>query len=118
MERALLLQHFDTLAETPDAVEKLRQLILNLAAHGILFGDEDEKSNWPRKLLGEIASQITKGATPTSYDFQYQASGIRFVKVENVADGRIQHDGIYQFISPEAHEFLKRSQLEAGDVLF
>ena len=36
MERAQLLQHFDTLAETPDAVEKFRRLVLDFAIRGRL----------------------------------------------------------------------------------
>ena len=36
MNRAQLLQHFDTLAETPDAVAKLRTLVLQLAVQGSL----------------------------------------------------------------------------------
>jgi len=31
MDRTQLLQHFDTLVETPEAVEKLRSLVLQLA---------------------------------------------------------------------------------------
>jgi type I restriction enzyme S subunit len=36
MDRARLLKHFDTLADTPDAVAKLRSLVLNLAIKGDL----------------------------------------------------------------------------------
>jgi len=36
MDRARLLEHFDALAETPDAVEKLRKLVLDLAIRGRL----------------------------------------------------------------------------------
>ena len=36
MDRAQLLQHFDTLAETPDAVAKLRNFVLTLAVRGRL----------------------------------------------------------------------------------
>ena len=37
MDRAQLLLHFDTLAETPDAVAKLRALVLDLAIRGLLL---------------------------------------------------------------------------------
>ncbi len=36
MDRARLLKHFDTLADTPDAVAKLRELILDFAVRGRL----------------------------------------------------------------------------------
>lgn len=69
------------------------------------------------KLI-KIAELITKGSTPTTYGFDYLDEGVSFVKVENVKNGRINHDSICQYISFEAHEFQKRSQLQKNDVLF
>jgi type I restriction enzyme S subunit len=73
---------------------------------------------WEESLLGDISSKITKGSTPTTYGFKYQNEGINFIKIENVIDGKIDKKSIYQFISEEAHENQKRSQLLDGDVLF
>jgi type I restriction enzyme S subunit len=75
-------------------------------------------ASWSQVRLGEVATAITKGATPTTYGFAYQSSGIRFIKVENVKGGRIVVDNIKQFICEEAHASQMRSQLEAGDILF
>ena len=69
------------------------------------------------KLI-KIAELITKGSTPTTYGFDYLDEGVSFVKVENVKNGRINHSSICQYISFEAHEFQKRSQLQKNDVLF
>jgi type I restriction enzyme S subunit len=74
--------------------------------------------DWGKILLGKLASKITKGSTPTTYGFKYLQQGINFIKIENVKNGIIDVNGIYQFISKEAHEHQKRSQLESGDVLF
>ena len=73
---------------------------------------------WEKIHLGKLASKFTKGSTPTTYGFKYLQQGINFIKIENVNDGFIDINGIHQFISNEAHEYQKRSQLNIGDVLF
>lgn len=75
-------------------------------------------SNWKAEYLGRIASQITKGATPTTYDYQFQSNGVRFIKVENIDNGSIIHESIRDYISEEANIAQARSQLEVGDILF
>lgn len=68
--------------------------------------------------LSEIASLITKGTTPTTIGYEFQDSGINFLKIEcfdeygNYIEYKAAH------ISGECHEKLKRSQLKAGDILF
>jgi type I restriction enzyme S subunit len=42
MDRTQLLQHFDTLAETPEAVEKLRKLVLDFAIRGRLVSQNSK----------------------------------------------------------------------------
>jgi len=73
---------------------------------------------WTKCPLKTIATRITKGATPTSYGFKYQEKGIRFVKVENLQNGGIDHDSIKHFISEQANLNQSRSILLTGDVLF
>ncbi|MEC9430405.1 MAG: restriction endonuclease subunit S [Pseudomonadota bacterium] len=75
-------------------------------------------SPWKNEKLGKIATQITKGTTPTTAGFQYLHEGIPFVKVENINGFGIDLSSINQYISEEAHDALKRSQFEVGDVLF
>ena len=84
-----------------------------------MFGnDAKEVSKWEWQKLGDISTLITKGATPTSYGYSFQKSGIKFVKIENIINNQIDESSIKQFISPEAHENQKRSILESGDILF
>ncbi len=116
-------EKFDLFADAPDSVARMRELILDLAIGGSLLRttvsvEIDAKCGWPKRSLGSIASLITKGSTPTSYGHQYETSGIPFVKVENIADGIIDRSKMKQFISETTHEFLKRSQLKSGDILF
>lgn len=75
-------------------------------------------SYWQNEKLGSLATQITKGTTPTTAGFQYQPEGVPFIKVENIIDGQVALKSVTQFISPEAHSSLKRSQFQVGDVLF
>ncbi|QAA82664.1 hypothetical protein EI546_13470 [Aequorivita sp. H23M31] len=81
-------------------------------------GSDKGKEDWVECLLGDISSKITKGSTPTTYGYKYQNEGINFIKIENVVKGRIELKSIHQFISEEAHNSQKRSQLKEGDVLF
>src|ERR1700740_1829915 len=80
--------------------------------------DVELPDGWAETEVGECATRITKGATPTTYGFHYQQSGIPFVRVENLANGRIERSSIRTFIDDRANEMLKRSQLEPGDILF
>ena len=45
-------------------------------------------------------------------------SGINFVKVKNIDHNQIKTSSMTQFITKETHNYLKRSQLHADDVLF
>lgn len=71
---------------------------------------------WCYTKLGTVASLITKGTTPTTHGFEYQESGVRYIRTEDLSEGRVATVGTW--IGPDAHAFLARSQLEDGDVLF
>lgn len=75
-------------------------------------------TDWKWVKLGEVCERITKGGTPTTYGFKFQRSGVRFLKIENVKEGRVILDSITDFISEDAHEYQKKSQLSVGDILF
>ena len=62
MDRTQLLQHFDTLAETPDAVAKLRNSVLHLATRGILVlqNSADEPAIELSKRITALGQQIAK----------------------------------------------------------
>lgn len=47
MDRARLLQHFENLGDTPEAIEKLRSLVLNLAVRGLLISDAGKTDSSP-----------------------------------------------------------------------
>jgi type I restriction enzyme, S subunit len=123
MKIETFFEKFEQLADAPNAVVKMRELIRDFAISGRLLPEGGSANNsdqlkWLKQSLGSIASLITKGSTPTSYGHQYESVGIPFVKVENIDNGSIRHSSIEQFISETTHEFLKRSQLEGGEILF
>jgi len=68
--------------------------------------------------LGDIATVITKGTTPTSIGFAFQDEGINFVKIESVDENGNFICEKFDHISDECHEKLKRSQLQEKDILF
>lgn len=68
---------------------------------------------WEQRRLGDYTKLITKGTTPKDKSGK---GDVNFVKVENIADGKISP---VSKISEEEHEnYLKRSKLEANDILF
>lgn len=69
---------------------------------------------WKERKLSDITKKITKGTTPKDSS----KGNINFIKVENInpSSGSIS---VTSKISKEEHEgYLKRSQLELGDILF
>lgn len=67
-------------------------------------------------LLSEISSFITKGATPTTYGFNWQSSGIPFLRSECVSSAGLDLRQS-KFISEGANKALRRSQVNDGDIL-
>ncbi|MCI9430366.1 MAG: N-6 DNA methylase, partial [Lachnospiraceae bacterium] len=75
------------------------------------------KSRYPVVSVRGLSEIITKGTTPTTLGFRFVEEGINFIKIENITnDGEIS--GALAQITPECNERLKRSQLQADDILF
>ena len=71
---------------------------------------------WERRRLGDISDFITKGATPTTYGFDWVEKGIPFFRNDSIKDNAFIY-GDYSYISDEANEVLKRSEITAKDIL-
>jgi len=109
------------------AVLRFRNVVFAAGCSGRLTADwrtDDAESiaelpnGWKRITLGEIALTVTKGTTPTSYGHSFTDSGIGFIKVENLRDGRIDRESIRSFIAEATHQAQARSILQEGDILF
>ena len=72
---------------------------------------------WCLKSCRELCHVITKGTTPSSLGFDFQDSGINFIKVESINSNGIIDAGKFSFISDEANLALKRSIIFEGDIL-
>ena len=70
MDRAQLLQHFDTLAETPGAVAKLRTFVLDLAVRGRLVPQSSKPEKDPawQKFCRELAERVHNSETPPLFE--------------------------------------------------
>lgn len=77
--------------------------------------------DWNVKKIENLSVLITKGATPTTYGYNYigilNGAGIKFIRGNNASlNGKFLGKEI-KFICPDAHNKLKRSQLQSGDVI-
>ena len=67
-------------------------------------------------ILDDVSSFITKGATPTTYGFEWVDSGIPFFRNDSIKDNIFVY-GDFSYISEEAHAVLSRSEIHARDIL-
>jgi type I restriction enzyme S subunit len=72
--------------------------------------------DWDEVILSEISDFITKGATPTTYGFGWVSCGIPFLRSECIGKNGFKTSGL-NYISEEAHQALRRSQIVCGDLL-
>jgi type I restriction enzyme S subunit len=72
--------------------------------------------DWGVSTLSQLSGFITKGATPTTYGYKWETSGVLFLRSECVAeDGLDLTQSMY--ISPAAHVALRRGEVLDGDIL-
>ena len=71
----------------------------------------------PRVALKDESSLITKGTTPTSLGHPFTDAGVPFVRAQNLVDRSVSVAADPLFISSETNEALKRSKIQANDVL-
>jgi type I restriction enzyme, S subunit len=72
--------------------------------------------NWFVKKLKDISAFITKGATPTTYGFKWEDSGVLFLRSECVSSEGLDLAQA-MFISEHAHRVLNRSEIQTNDIL-
>ena len=69
------------------------------------------------KPLSDYCEVITKGTTPKTMGIDFVESGIPFIKIENINEGRIVLDSGVSYIDEAADKALSRSRIYSGDVL-
>ncbi|NLL07062.1 MAG: hypothetical protein GX270_15065 [Clostridiaceae bacterium] len=75
-------------------------------------------SKWKTVRLGDVATLITKGTTPTTIGFEFENTGVNFIKVESITDTSVFVKEKFNHISYECNEKMKRSMLCKNDILF
>ena len=80
----------------------------------------DDGSDYPEwndfTRLENISAFITKGATPTTYGFDWQPNGVYFFRNDCIKNNVFVY-GDYSFITEEANKFLQRSEVTGGDII-
>jgi type I restriction enzyme S subunit len=68
--------------------------------------------------LGDLCDRITKGTTPSKSDGGFSEVGVNYIKSESLGyDGEID-EAKFARITPKVHAKLKRSQIQANDILY
>lgn len=67
--------------------------------------------------LGDIATIISKGTTPTSVGYNFSNTGVPFLRGEDILCGEVNHSNVARYIDNTVHAALSRSALYSGDVL-
>ena len=76
------------------------------------------EGEWQEVRLGDLCERVTKGTTPSTAGFEFQVSGINFVKVESVTgEGKLDRKK-FAYIDETCHRSFSRSQLRENDILF
>ena len=73
------------------------------------------EEDWEQRKLGDISSLITKGSTPKD---KSGTGEVNFIKVENINDFSGDIVSMSKISLEEHQGYLKRSQLQEGDILF
>ena len=73
--------------------------------------------DWQLSYIKNCSLLITKGATPTTYGFDFVDSGINFIRGVNIRDDGSFDDKDIKYISRNADIFLSRSRLEENDIV-
>ena len=106
-------EKFDQLADAPDAVEKMRELVLDLAVTGRLL---PRKGEWETRSLKSLATKIGSGATPAGGRESYFSKGIPLIRSMNVHFRGFARTGLV-FLSNEQADELSNVTVQSNDVL-
>ena len=113
MRLETFFEKFETLAEMPGAVGKLRELVLEFAATGRLLPREQD---WDFRPLKDLAIKIGSGSTPAGGRESYHETGVPLIRSMNVHFRGFDPTGLV-FLSEEQAKQLANVIVQANDVL-
>lgn len=82
------------------------------------FTDNPTLESMMQIPLSELCCVITKGTTPTTLGKPFVKSGINFIKAESILDNHSIDKSKFAFIDHDTNTLLKRSAIQAGDIVF
>lgn len=109
----VFVKEFDQLTDMPNAVAKMRELVLDMAVRGRLLPRRDE---WTTRALKSLATKIGSGATPAGGRESYFSEGIPLIRSMNVHFRGFDRTGLV-FLSNEQAGELSNAMVQANDVL-
>ena len=104
-------EKFELFAEAPNAVAKMRELILWQA-----FADTERSPTWDRYPLKELTSKIGSGSTPDGGRESYVDEGIPLIRSMNVHFDGFRDEGLV-YLSEEQARKLSGVTVQQQDVL-
>ena len=106
-------EKFELFADAPNAVGKMRELVLDLAVTARLIPSEAE---WAKRPLRSLVTKIGSGATPAGGRESYFNEGIPLIRSMNVHFRGFDRTGLV-FLSKEQAGQLSNVVVQPGDVL-
>ena len=82
------------------------------------FTDNPSLDSLMQVPLSDLCVVVTKGTTPTTLGKPFVNRGINFLKAESILDNHSLDKGKFAYIDDETHCMLKRSVIQAGDIVF
>lgn len=113
MKVETFFEKFELFAEAPDAVGRMRELVLDLAATGRLLAD---KNKWGKRSLKSVTTKIGSGATPAGGREFYFSEGTPLIRSMNIHFRGFKKNGLV-FLSDEQANGLSNVIVQANDVL-
>jgi len=107
---------FELFADAPDAVAKMRELVLDLAFSGRLLRSVNTQNSWESEPLKDLTSKIGSGSTPRGGREAYHELGTPLIRSMNVHFAGFTPKGL-AFINDEQADKLKNVIVQPGDVL-
>ncbi len=107
------------IVETQELKKGLMQQLLTKGIGHTKFKDSplgEIPESWEVSNLESHSQFITKGSTPTTYGFDWQDSGVKFLRSECVSPNGFIESGAMH-ISEEANNAMERSKIKGGDIL-
>ena len=113
------LSDADALIESLDQLIAKKRHLKQGAMQELLTGKKrlpEFSGEWEARTIDSFSAFVTKGATPTTYGFNWEDDGVLFLRSECVsADGLDLTQSM--FITEAAHRALNRGEVRDGDLL-